>query len=147
MAKLFRLIYYFNDNLRIQRSCFVEQLFLYLKLILVQCNFPSFSLLLELQCMSNCAAIVSRLLPLVVHCRVSPVLCVRRHREMVTRRLYLDQSFIPLRWLYWHISSHFPCNIMFQSSVTASLPSWLVFPRRLASHRGDSARYRVCKYI
>lgn len=32
-----------------------------------------------------------------MQCRVSPILCVRNHRETVTRRLYLDQSFIQLQ--------------------------------------------------
>lgn len=80
--------------------------------------------------MCRCAAIVPPM-----HCRVSPILRVRSHRETVTRHLYLDQSFIPLQ------KPFFPCmRIIFSAyckALCAHFLSWFT------PHRGDSARDQV----
>lgn len=64
--------------------------------LFVHGNPPFISVPLNYKCMFNCSSASA----VVVHCGVSPILCVRGHREMVTRRLYLDQSFIPPQWLF-----------------------------------------------
>lgn len=86
---MLHIIGYFFENCENYSLCTncinaVHQLF-------VHGNPPFISVPLNYKCMFNCSSASA----VVVHCRVSPILCVHGHREMVTRRLYLDQSFIP----------------------------------------------------
>lgn len=113
----------------------------FFKLMLVHGSVPSLSVALIHGAFSNCSPASA----LSVHCRVSPILCVRGHRETVTRHLYIDQSFIPLQRPFF-LFVFFACLLFSPVNTKLSVRCGcrLVAPsrlfRRFTPHRGDSTR-------